>query len=100
MPACPSPPPWTDFLLAGLLNPEVTWGEGVLLEGWPPRGVYSAIHTEQYLYAETVGDIAELYDLKADPYEMNNLADDPACQEIKEKLKALLDQEIQNSTNP
>ena len=86
--------------LAGLFNPEVTWREGVLLEGWPPRGVYSAIHTEQYLYAKTVDDIAELYDLKADPYETNNLADDPAYQEIKEKLKALLDQEIQNSTNP
>ena len=50
--------------LTKLFNPNGTWREGVLLEGWPPRGVYSAIHTEQYLYAETVDDIAELYDLK------------------------------------
>ncbi len=86
--------------LAGLFNPEITWREGILLEGWPPRGIYSAIHTEQYLYAETVGDISELYDLELDPYELTNLVQDPAYQEIKEHLKTLLDQEIQNSTNP
>ena len=86
--------------LSGLFNPEITWRESVLLEGWPARGVYSAIHTEQYVYAETVNDIAELYDLKFDPYELNNLAEDPAYQEIKEHLKTLLDQEIKNSTNP
>ena len=86
--------------LNGLFNPEITWRESVLLEGWPARGVYSAIHTEQYVYAETVNDIAELYDLKFDPYELNNLAEDPAYQEIKEHLKTLLDQEIKNSTNP
>jgi len=69
--------------LTGLFKPGITWREGVLLEGWPPRGVYTAIHTEQYLYAETVGDIAELYDLKTDPYELTSLAKDPAYQGIK-----------------
>lgn len=86
--------------LVGLFNPEIIWREGVLLEGWPPRGVYSAIHTERYLYAETVDDIAELYDLELDPYELNNLAQDPAYQEIKDRLKTLLDQELKNSSNP
>jgi N-acetylglucosamine-6-sulfatase len=86
--------------LTGLFKPDTTWREGILLEGWPPRGVYSAIHTEQYLYAETVGDIAELYDLKLDPYELTNLAKDPAHKEIKDHLKVLLEQEIQNSSNP
>jgi N-acetylglucosamine-6-sulfatase len=86
--------------LTGLFNPDISWREGVLLEGWPPRGVYSAIHTEQYLYAETVNDTAELYDLKLDPYELTNLTDDPAYQQIKDHLKGLLKQEIQNSSNP
>ncbi len=86
--------------LTGLLNPETVWREGVLLEGWPPRGVYTAIHTEQFVYAETVDDIAELYDLKVDPYELTNLVNDPAYSEIKVHLKTLLDQEIQHSTHP
>ena len=34
----------------------------------------------------------ELYDLKNDPYELNNLADDPAYAEIKSKLSLELDQ--------
>jgi arylsulfatase A-like enzyme len=86
--------------LTGLFNPEITWREGVILEGWPPRGVYSAIRTEQYLYAETTGEIAELYDLKLDPYELTNLAQDPAQQEIKSHLKTLLDQENKKSAKP
>jgi N-acetylglucosamine-6-sulfatase len=86
--------------LTGLFKPGITWREGVLLEGWPPRGVYTAIHTEQYLYAETVGDIAELYDLKTDPYELTNLAKNPAYQGIKDHLKSLLDIEVQDSTHP
>ena len=96
----PIPEAVNGLSLVGLFNPEITWREGVLLEGWPPRGVYSAIHTERYLYAETVDDIAELYDLELDPYELNNLAQDPAYQEIKDRLKTLLDQELKNSSNP
>lgn len=96
----PIPEAVNGLSLVGLFNPEIIWREGVLLEGWPPRGVYSAIHTERYLYAETVDDIAELYDLELDPYELNNLAQDPAYQEIKDRLKTLLDQELKNSSNP
>ena len=86
--------------LTGLFKPDTAWREGLLLEGWPPRGTYAAIHTERYLYAETVDDIAELYDLETDPYELTNLADDPAYQEIKAHLKSVLDEEIEKSTNP
>jgi len=86
--------------LTGLFKPNITWREGVLLEGWPPRGVYTAIRTEQYLYAETVDDVAELYDVNLDPYELTNLAKDSAHQEIKDHLKALMDQTIKNSDKP
>jgi N-acetylglucosamine-6-sulfatase len=86
--------------LTGLFDPKITWREGVILEGWPPRGVYSAVHTERYVYAETVDDTAELYDLQLDPYELKNVAQDPAYQETKDHLKTLLDQEIKDSTKP
>lgn len=86
--------------LTSLFDSKIKWREGVLLEGWPPRGVYQAIHTERYVYAETQGDVAELYDLQADPYQLKNLADDAAAQEIKNKMKSLLEQEIKNSAKP
>ena len=41
--------------LVGLLNKTVTWRENLLLEGWPPRGYFSAIHTGRYVYAENSG---------------------------------------------
>jgi arylsulfatase A-like enzyme len=96
----PIPDNMDGLSLSGLFDPKVTWREGVLLEGWPPRGVYTAIHTERYVYAETVEDIAELYDLETDPYELSNLVEDPAYQEIRDQLKSLLEQEIQKSTYP
>ena len=87
--------------LVGLLNHTVDWREGILLEGWPPRGTYAAIHTERYLYAETTEDAfapsgavqMELYDLENDPYEMESVANQPEYQDIVAHLQALLIQE-------
>lgn len=96
----PIPENMDGLSLAGLFKPDIVWREGLLLEGWPPRGTYAAIHTERYLYAETLDDIAELYDLETDPYELTNLADDPAYQEIKAHLKSLLEAELQRTAAP
>lgn len=59
---------------------------------WPPRGIYSAIHTGRYIYAETEGDLPELYDLLNDPYQLTNLVNDPEYADILEDLKVRLDQ--------
>ncbi len=63
------------------------WRNALLLEGWPPRGVYSAIHTERYIYSETTGDKSEFYDLQTNPYELGNQIDDPQYQTIIQQLK-------------
>jgi N-acetylglucosamine-6-sulfatase len=76
--------------LIGLLNKTIPWRDSLLIEGWPPRGFYSALHTGNYVYAETQGDISEFYDLQTDPYELNNLINDPASQEMIKEYQAKL----------
>ena len=76
--------------LVGLLNKSVTWRENLLLEGWPPRGYFSAIHTGRYVYAETQGDKSEFYDLQTDPFELENKFDDPAFQDMIKQLQVEL----------
>ena len=86
--------------LTGLFKPGTAWREGILLEGWRTGAEYKAIHTDQYVYVETVGDIVELYDLKLDPYELTSFGEDPAYQDIREYLKSLLDQELKKNSPP
>lgn len=67
------------------------WRQDLLIEGWPPRGEYAALRTDCYVYAETNGDRAELYNLKLDPYQLTNIADDPANQALIADFKKRLD---------
>jgi hypothetical protein len=76
--------------LLDLFAGETEWREGVLLEGWPGRGVFSAVHSGKYVYAEIYEDSDEFYDLTADPYQLENKINDPAFQELIEKHRQLL----------
>jgi N-acetylglucosamine-6-sulfatase len=53
---------------------------------------YKALRTERYKYIHytDLKDMDELYDLKADPYEMKNLIADPDAQATLMQLKAEL----------
>ncbi len=53
----------------------------------PWRGV----RTERFMYARTEAGPWVLYDLKEDPYEMKNLADDPAHAALQGQMEAKLD---------
>ncbi len=66
--------------------------EGVLIEGWPGRGHYAAYHCGDYVYAETRGDKSEFYDLRKDPYQLENAIDKAEYQPLIEHLKAALDE--------
>lgn len=76
--------------LVPLLKGTNDWRESLLIEGWPPRGIFAALHTGRYVYAETIGDRAEFYDLDLDPYELNNLIDDPIYTELISKFHSQL----------
>ena len=66
-------------------------GRDLLIETGPTvRDHYAAIRTDQYVYIEHYAEPdtghTELYDLQADPYEVQSLHDDPAHAEVKAEL--------------
>lgn len=79
--------------LVSLLNGTDTWCASLLLEAWPDRGAWTAVHTGQYVYIENDGYISEFYDLEIDPYEMENKIDAPEYQAIIQDLQATLQKE-------
>ena len=49
---------------------------------------YYGVRTERYKYIRWSFGEEELYDLARDPYELENLAEDPAAQDLKARLAA------------
>ncbi len=70
--------------------------------GFDIRGMHfqNMIRFENYKYIFTPSDIDELYDLNNDPYELNNLIDNPKYTKILKELKLHLYQEMKTSKNP
>ena len=74
-----------------------SWRKAYLLEylgrnrlrvGGPPP--YHAVHTARYLYVEYLNGWRELYDLRKDPWELDNVAQSPGYAQIKLSLHAKL----------
>ncbi len=76
--------------LVQLLNRSGEWRTSLLLEAWPDRGHWTAVHTGQYVYVETENDTSEFYDLSVDPYELDNAINDPQYQSIVLELQQIL----------
>src|SRR5690606_20124984 len=75
-----------------LSDPGIAWAEGVLMErhaGDPPSVFYAA-QTNRYMYSEYGNGDVELYDMLADPYQLLNVAADPAYQSARAEMAALL----------
>jgi len=62
-----------------------TWN---LVKDWAKQG---KLNREQALFASPVKPIEELFDLRADPDEVRNLAGDPAHKATLKRLRALVD---------
>jgi arylsulfatase A-like enzyme len=63
-------------------------GANELRTGGPPP--YDAVHTARYLYVEYRRGWRELYDLKRDPWELDNVAGTPAYAAVQARLHVLL----------
>jgi arylsulfatase A-like enzyme len=66
------------------------WRDALLIESWPGRAPYAAVHTENFVYVESDGDRSELYDLMNDPYQLNNQIDNPTYASVIDSLKQRL----------
>lgn len=62
---------------------------GPFLAGGVESG-WRGIRTSRYMYARTKAEPWVLYDLNEDPYELRNLADDPASAAIRDELESEL----------
>jgi arylsulfatase A-like enzyme len=63
-------------------------GRNMLRTGGPPP--YVAVHTSRYLYVEYRRGWRELYDLRHDPWELDNVAASPRYASVRASLHALL----------
>ncbi len=79
-------------LLALLRGGESAWRTEILLEHWGgPSLSWSAIRSDRWKYVEYESGDRELYDLTADPYEMNNGATDARHAQTVAELRRRLD---------
>jgi hypothetical protein len=86
--------------LVKLFSNASDWRTTLLLEAWPDRGHWTAIHTADSIYIETDNDLSEFYDLTIDPYEMDNRINDPKYAVVIAQLKSVLDTEKLPKTTP
>jgi arylsulfatase A-like enzyme len=87
-------------LIPLLSNADTTWRKSLLIEYYSdtvfPRidkMGYKAVRTERYKYIQytELAGMDELYDLKADPYELKNLVNDPHANTVLAEMKLELE---------
>ena len=87
--------PWADgrSLLGVLADRQPAWRHDFLLEhlAGPPQAfvpTYCGVRTGRYKYVLYQTGEEELYDLQLDPYELRNVAGDPALEQLRASLRA------------
>ena len=71
-----------------LRDSALEWGRDVLVYGRNPR--FNAIRTYRYVYARHASGETELYDLRRDPFELNNLNADSRYRLVRRDLSSRL----------
>jgi arylsulfatase A-like enzyme len=79
-----------------LADHAVPWRHDFLIEHvegktFPDPPTYCAVRTERYLFTVYTTGERELYDLRRDPYELRNVAGDPAMRNVQRSLAGQLD---------
>jgi arylsulfatase A-like enzyme len=76
--------------LVKLLQRDGDWRDYLLLEGGILDGTYVGVRSERYFYGENDG-YPEFYDLQEDPYQLQNLIDNPQYKDLIVQYKSLMD---------
>jgi len=91
-------------ILALAAGKETDWRETLLYEyywerNFPHTPTMHALRTDRYKYIRYHGiwDINELYDIQADPHEMNNLITDPGHRDVVGDLNSRLFDELEKT---
>jgi len=92
--AAGAPHPSTDGRsLLPVLSGGASWRSDFLvehMEGTNPIPTYCAVRSERWMYVSYTTGEEELYDLRADPYELENVASDPGHRQVLEDRRARL----------
>jgi uncharacterized sulfatase len=74
--------------------PHLSWSQYVsyteampTMQVWRRLAEAGQLNAVQARYFQPIKPVEELYDTQADPYQIHNLAGDPACQEVLERLR-------------
>jgi arylsulfatase A-like enzyme len=90
----PAPHPLNGLSLRPLLaNPSAPWRDALLTEvlGESPQRNEQSVRTDRYVYAEYQNGDRELYDLEADPFELENKVNDPSYTSVVTDLQSRLE---------
>jgi N-acetylglucosamine-6-sulfatase len=71
-----------------LRDPALEWGRDVLIYGRNPR--FNAVRTYRYVFARHASGETELYDLRRDPFQLNNVSGDPRFRLVRSELSRRL----------
>ena len=86
-------PPTEGRSLLPVLGGDRSWRSDFLvehLEGTNPIPTYCAVRSERWMYVRYTSGEEELYDLRSDPYELENLATEPAERRVLEDRRERL----------
>ena len=75
---------------SSLRDTGVNEGRAVLIESDHESEVFRGVRTGRYLYVERETGESELYDLRADPNELESIAENPVYSEARASLRATL----------
>jgi arylsulfatase A-like enzyme len=79
---------------SSLRDTGVSDGRAVLIESQHDPEVFVGVRTSRYLYVERATGESELYDLRADPDELDSVAETPVYSEARASLRATLERLI------
>jgi N-acetylglucosamine-6-sulfatase len=85
--------------MLNLLKHEGTWRDYLLLEGGVRDGSYVGVRSERYFYGENDTN-PEFYDLQKDPFQLENLINQPEYKDLIAQYKTIMDKMAQTKVVP